>query len=441
MAIFLVAAPVARADEDVIGTVLEVEGTANVIANGVKSPITVNMPVHTGDLLTTGSESRLYIMLLDSTELTLSENGNLSVDDYVYDEANNSDNHAAYSIIKGAFLYVSGLVAKKENPEVTVKTGVGSIGIRGTRFWGGEMDGKFGVLVGDGEVEFDSGAGPVRIRKGEGTSVKARGEKPEPINTWPREKIDRAVKTVALKNPEVVGQRIKVEKAERQEFMRQQHKNFQDKKLEMIRKEIEAANPNMPTKPTTEELQKLRRERAANPSAPLDGKLMELRNGTPLDKPAPNAATQALRPQQQGLTAGQVRAMPLQQGEARKIEPLKAGANPIKAAPLDRANTTGIPAAPKQLPPIPVPAAPLSEKPSEAVQERQEIMKNEASSSHTISKETMEAIQRTMDMVEGKTDVIEKPAVAPAVKNLPAKNEAVQKLPIAKLPAGAPKAE
>ena len=43
-------------------------------------------------------------------------------------------NAASYSWLEGAFKYVSGLMTKKPEPAVSIRTAYGNIGIRGTEF-------------------------------------------------------------------------------------------------------------------------------------------------------------------------------------------------------------------------------------------------------------------------------------------------------------------
>jgi len=224
LAFTLLLAPTAQAQQKmavgnpIIGTILSVEGGANVISKtqGTKAA-TVNMMIHKGDVITTGTGARAYVMLIDNTELTLSENSQLDVSDYVFDEQDTSKNKAVYNIAEGAFLYVSGLVAKKENPDVTVNIPQGSIGIRGTKFWGGESDGVYGIVVGEGAVEVKTKAGAVKLAKGQGTNLRWN-KAPEAPSVWSKSRLDAAIKTISLKDPEAVGQRIKQNEAIRQQL-------------------------------------------------------------------------------------------------------------------------------------------------------------------------------------------------------------------------------
>jgi hypothetical protein len=229
-------APLIAQDKDIIGTILEVEGTGTIQADNTKKEATVNTPIHTGDMILTGPQSRIFLLLIDNTELTLSENGQLSVDDYIFNEEDKTNNKAVYSILKGAFLYASGEIAKKKNPDVILNIPAGSIGIRGTRFWGGDIDGSYGLLVGEGEVEINTGTGPVRLKTNGTATLKGRGLKPDTSKTWTPDKIKRAISQIVLKNPETVSARMKAEIKERQPLLRKRHlKQHQNKKMDGIR--------------------------------------------------------------------------------------------------------------------------------------------------------------------------------------------------------------
>lgn len=204
--------------EDVIGTLIEIEGTVTVNSKAAE----VNHPISLDDTVTTGAESRAMIVFIDDTELTLSDNSELKIDAYVFDPDDTADNKAEYSILEGAFLYTSGLIGKKENPDITVNTPVGSMGIRGTEFWGGDLDGEYNVLVNDGRVNVKTDAGEELIEKGQGTSVKGRKFRPTAPAPIAIERLERAGKTVFLKRREIVRQRITENRARHVE-LRKKH--------------------------------------------------------------------------------------------------------------------------------------------------------------------------------------------------------------------------
>ena len=184
-----------------IGAIVEVEGEVmRRTPNGERSRLEYESPVFLHDTIETAKGGRAMILFDDETQLVLSENAHLRVDKYVYNPGNNADNAAEYSVLQGAFNYVSGLIAKNPTPDVTVNTAYGSIGIRGTEFWGGDIDGQYGVLVSDGEVRIKNSGGEATVRKGEGSMIFGRRMAPNAATVWKKEKIAKARKTIAFRN-------------------------------------------------------------------------------------------------------------------------------------------------------------------------------------------------------------------------------------------------
>lgn len=226
----------ALAADDAIGTVIELEGAATL--NGRAAAL--DSEIHLGDVVETAAHSRLMILFIDDTQFVLSEKTKMSIDEYVFDPDDNAKNKSVYSILQGIFVYTSGLLAKKENPDVLLKSPVGSIGVRGTAFWGGDIDGEYGVLVEDGEVEVTTDAGAARIRKGEGSMIRGRAFRPGAPKAWPEEKASRARATVFLKRQEFVRHRLATQKAKHQarrekyrEMLRQRRGLPQEKRKEL----------------------------------------------------------------------------------------------------------------------------------------------------------------------------------------------------------------
>lgn len=216
----------AQTDITIVGTLLGVEGPVSLATPDAEpKPLKLKDTVHMNDVIETGVGARAFILLIDNTELTLGENAQLTIDDYVFDENNTSSNKGRYSILRGAFLYTSGLIAKKENPDVTVNTPYGAVGIRGTTFWGGDIDGEYGILVTEGRVSVETGRGRIFVDKGQGTSLRSKTSIPARAAAWESQKIDRAVQTIALKDATGVRERV-TQQAEPQKAQRLKHKEF-----------------------------------------------------------------------------------------------------------------------------------------------------------------------------------------------------------------------
>lgn len=104
-----------------------------------------------GDAVSTRTKSRLQIMLLDQTAITMGENASLVIDEFVYDP-DNAGAALSASVTQGAFRLVTGGVARN-NPEGTkVKLPSAVLTIRGTTTEGNcDSTGCIVVLSGTGD--------------------------------------------------------------------------------------------------------------------------------------------------------------------------------------------------------------------------------------------------------------------------------------------------
>ena len=83
--------------------------------------------------------------------------------------------------------------------KIAVSTPVADIGVRGTEFWGGPIEGRYGVLLLEGEVTVSNQAGSVTLSAaGQGTDIPSPLDAPGAVKPWGADKIARAVASVAL---------------------------------------------------------------------------------------------------------------------------------------------------------------------------------------------------------------------------------------------------
>lgn len=236
---FFLAATTAYAASAPVGTIVEVEGSATLTRGGNVYEAGIDTEVYLDDVISTGSKSRVFVLLIDDTEWILSENTKFKVTDFVFDPDNNTGNQARYSVLEGAFRYVSGLVAKKDKPDVDIKTPVGSIGIRGTDFIGGpEEGGGYGVYVNQGSVNVENAAGETLLRYGEGVVVRDRRTAPGRAQKWQDDRIRRLQERVRLKRQDTVRQRQAAMQG-RQMQMREKYRATIRERLEKMKKDRE----------------------------------------------------------------------------------------------------------------------------------------------------------------------------------------------------------
>ncbi len=121
------------ADEPTIASVKTVQGNCVVQHGSQTIPATEGMHLQVGDVLKTGSDSRLAFMMRDGTRVSLGPGSELSVDQFAYDPS-----HGKFALLlnlgRGILGYVSGKIAAFSPEAVRVQTPVASIGVRGTKF-------------------------------------------------------------------------------------------------------------------------------------------------------------------------------------------------------------------------------------------------------------------------------------------------------------------
>lgn len=132
-----------------------VSGAVDIVspAKQIVQPVAVNSGdgIVMGDGLSTGTESRLQVMLLDESAITLGPDAQLTIDEFVYDPANTNSNALSASIAKGAFRLVTGGIAR-QNPEGTeLKLPNAVLTIRGTTVIGACAATCFVALAGTGD--------------------------------------------------------------------------------------------------------------------------------------------------------------------------------------------------------------------------------------------------------------------------------------------------
>lgn len=194
----LPASPLGAQDRPNVGVVNRVQASAHVISGGSEKKADVGTRIRLNDELRTGIGARLQLTLADDTVLTLGAGARLVIDRFVY---NPDGQNGAISInaAKGAFRFVSGKIGKASGADLRVTTQVATIGVRGTDFWGGPIDGNYGVLLLDGAVEVTNPGGTVVLdRAGTGTTIASRTTAPGDPVAWPQDKVGRAVASIAF---------------------------------------------------------------------------------------------------------------------------------------------------------------------------------------------------------------------------------------------------
>ncbi|MES2196038.1 MAG: VCBS domain-containing protein [Pseudomonadota bacterium] len=123
------ASSAAAAATKVVGHVVKMTGSASVVRNGVTITLNNGDNVLQNDVVQTGSNSSVGLVMIDGTTFNLSAGARLMLNDLTYDAASTS-NSSLFTLVQGAASFVAGQVAK--TGDMKVGTPIATMGIRGT---------------------------------------------------------------------------------------------------------------------------------------------------------------------------------------------------------------------------------------------------------------------------------------------------------------------
>ena len=103
------------------------------------------------DRLRTGPNARLQVTFHDDSLLTLGENANVVIDRFVFNP-NKSSANVVLSATQGALRFAGGKIEQMQQRNIVVNTPNAALAVRGTHFWAGPVNGKYGVLLLKGKV-------------------------------------------------------------------------------------------------------------------------------------------------------------------------------------------------------------------------------------------------------------------------------------------------
>lgn len=184
----------AVAQERAVGTVTRLQGSAST-AQGAVTP---GSPLTSGMVLTTGTGARAELSFSDGTLVVIGEHSRFAVESFAYDGPAQSG-QARFRIDQGVFLVTTGAVAKLPGRPLSVTTPVASIGVRGTKFWGGSLDHPLDVLLLEGAITVRSPGGSANLDNPlEGTDVPKAGAAPSPVGLWKPERVNKALRSISF---------------------------------------------------------------------------------------------------------------------------------------------------------------------------------------------------------------------------------------------------
>lgn len=192
VALVALSAPAAEA-ASAIGQLEAKQRVVNAQAAGDTRPLDKGADVFAQETIETGRDSRARLRFRDDSTLTMSADASVALDDFVFDANTNT----VITVSKGALRFVSDKFGSGRT--VSIRTPAATIGIRGTDFWAGPIEGAFGVVLLEGVVEVSNDGGSIILDEpGEGTLILGPDIAPGPPSLWPDERRARALATTSF---------------------------------------------------------------------------------------------------------------------------------------------------------------------------------------------------------------------------------------------------
>ena len=116
--------------KDIIGIIAVGIGK---ISNQLNESLTTGSKLYFGDSIITEAASSAQVLLMDQTTLTIGENSELVIDEFVYDPQTKIGKIVS-SVKIGTVKIITGEISKTNPDDLEIKTPTGSIGARGTEF-------------------------------------------------------------------------------------------------------------------------------------------------------------------------------------------------------------------------------------------------------------------------------------------------------------------
>ena len=186
-------------DASPIGAVEEASGGATITRlDGTSEPVSIGTVVFEGDVVQTTNTGAVNIIFSDETSLAISENAKMAIDNYQFDPQTESG-ETNVSVLRGVFVYTSGLIGRDDPDDVKIETPVGTIGIRGTIIAGKiNPDGESEISVLEGAIVVSNGAGETTLSEQfETVKISSFGQEMQAMGVQPAAKFTQTYGSVS----------------------------------------------------------------------------------------------------------------------------------------------------------------------------------------------------------------------------------------------------
>ena len=170
------------------GAVEEVKGEAFAEALAVRRKLDREAAIFVGDDVSTERESRLRMRLGRDTMIRLGEQAHLKIDRFLVDAGGEM-------VLRSGPLLFDQPLGRAPAP-VQIRSPFALIAVRGTRFFAGPSNGRFGVFVERGSVEVTAAGQSVVVHDDEGTDIAFPGARPTRVRRWLPARVQAALESV-----------------------------------------------------------------------------------------------------------------------------------------------------------------------------------------------------------------------------------------------------
>ncbi|MDX8386396.1 MAG: FecR domain-containing protein [Gallionella sp.] len=130
-----------------------------------------NSIVTSNSLISTGEKSHAVLKFLDGQVVAMQANSVFNVREYRFEPKKAKKSNIIFSGIKGGFLFITGLIAKRNNKSFRLATPNATIGVRGTEFMVAMDNGALYGKVKAGTIVMTNDAGAAQFKAGQNILV------------------------------------------------------------------------------------------------------------------------------------------------------------------------------------------------------------------------------------------------------------------------------